>query len=166
MKLLFFAAAYLIMHLLTYILYGRHSSILKNERGIFLFHFISFVVFIICFAATSYLANQSESLYIATAGIALHGIYSLSFLELWSLSQGGYSISILRLSPITTDNEDGSLQKLEEIGNLKFSDRLKSLENLGMLKRNNNEIIVTTVGAIFTGLLKLFVKLTNCLDVG
>jgi hypothetical protein len=89
---------------------------------------------------------------------SLHGIYSLSFLELWSLSRGSYSLSIL-----AAVERDPSLQSLlldtanpGAIGQQKRNARLISLQQLGLL--NQQGIITGTghgVAAVIAGIIWL-----------
>ncbi len=70
--------------------------------------------------------------------VAAHGIYSISFLELWSLAQGSYSISIL-----TGIASQGSLPRSKlidafaRIGNAKKGDRLSALSKSSLAHRGD-----------------------------
>ena len=100
---------YLVLHLLIYVAKLRYLSSFKTERGIFLYHLISFLLFtIVCLVGYTTVPSGAT---IATALglVAMHGVYSTSFLELWSLAQGSYSISII------TGSEAGTSLTREEL---------------------------------------------------
>ncbi len=87
--------SYLALHFLLYVLVLRGRPLVQSERGIFLYHFGSAAVFtLVAFClAVSYFSDAAIAIAIGLS--ALHGIYSLSFLELWTLAEGSYSMSIL-----------------------------------------------------------------------
>ena len=103
----------------------------------------------------------------AVGGIALHGIYSTSFLELWSLAQGGYSLQILeavgRLSR-TGGGVDRAV--LRAIGEAKRSGRLDGLVGLGLVRRTDRGVSLTGPGRLVAGILALIVWLANIRERG
>jgi hypothetical protein len=75
---------------------------------------------------------------VAVGMAAIHGIYSLSTLELWSLSEGSYSLSMLaRLA-----QEPMSAEKLVSLfrapGDQKKSARLEALKSSGQITIGEN----------------------------
>src|SRR4029077_20843025 len=99
--------------------------VFQTERGIFLYHFISAVLFAAGALAAGIARFSDAAMAVSVGLIAVHGIYSTSFLELWSLAQGSYSISIL-----TGIASQGPLPRSKlvdvfaRIGNAKKNDRL------------------------------------------
>src|SRR5262249_51461713 len=84
----------------------RHARTFHAERTIFLYHLISAVAMAIVAAA---IAMWDVSLLIGAIGLlSIHAIYSLTFLELWSLAESGYSLAILR--ELSGPRERGRLQ--------------------------------------------------------
>jgi len=66
-----------------------------EEKGIFRLHLFSAVpLALVAFALVMSGAIETQWPVVLGA-LSVHGIYSVSFLELWSLSQGGYSLSIV-----------------------------------------------------------------------
>ena len=88
-------AAYLAAHFAAYVVVLRHRAGLRSEKGIFLYHFASAVFAGLAGVAFAVLEPDRFGLSGLVLVLSLHGIYSLSFLELWSLAQGGYSLSII-----------------------------------------------------------------------
>src|SRR4030095_9686993 len=84
-------ALYLIAHFLLYVFIFRKLSVFRTEKGIFLYHFVAALAFALALLGWA-IAGQAQpgwpEIVLMAAG---QGIYSLSFLELWSLAQGGYS---------------------------------------------------------------------------
>ena len=166
MEILSITAAYLLMHFIFYLIVGRNLAVLKGERAIFLFHFISFVLIAIT-ALLSAIMLQKPDIFITLCAVcALHGIYSLSFLELWSLSQGGYSLTILRSTPIELNYESDLINGLENLGNSKFNDRLQSVQKLGLVAQQGNKVSITRRGAKAAFLLLCISRFTNVKDRG
>src|SRR5438093_12043221 len=86
---------YLVTHFLIYLIVLRNTRLFRSERVIFLYHFIPAVIMALAVVGLSIVLSSEEMLASAVLVISLQGIYSLSFLELWSLAHGSYSISIL-----------------------------------------------------------------------
>jgi hypothetical protein len=93
--LLCLGAVWCLAHLGIFVIVRGGTSV-ASERGIFRFHVASFAALAILLAA---FVAAGASIGTSAGALALHGIYSLSFLELWSLSEGGFSVTgLLRLS--------------------------------------------------------------------
>lgn len=166
MYILYFSFAYLVVHLSFYIVLGRNFLSLRSESGIFLFHFISFLSLgILCsMMILLFVTKNKFPLFIGV--LSLHGIYSLSFLELWSLSQGSYSLSVLRLSPIPLNSHSHAMEKLECIGDVKFAERLLSIQKMGLLQKCGDKVKITRFGAASAAIFFTLIKLTNISDRG
>jgi len=128
--------SYLALHLLLYIFVFRGRSLVQSEQGILLYHVVSFAVFILAAFSTVAIHFSETALAIAIGLSAIHGIYSLSFLELWTLAEGSYSMSIL-----TGIESQGTLARTRlidafaRIGDAKKGDRLSTLSNLSLADR-------------------------------
>src|SRR5207248_3861685 len=87
--------AYVAAHFGLYALVLRRLPRFIEERVIFAYHAVSAVVLTVL-APGLWLVGVID--FATLVGlVSLHGLYSMSFLELWSLSQGGYSLQILDL---------------------------------------------------------------------
>jgi len=73
----------------------RRITWLTSERGILLYQVVSTVVLTAVGVITVSRDPSGQAMAGLVAAIALHGIYSLSFFELWSLAEGSYSLRIL-----------------------------------------------------------------------
>jgi hypothetical protein len=162
MVVLSFVVIYLICHFLFYVLYGRTLARLRTEMGIFMFHFSSFCIISVISCFFLYISDINIFLTTLLAVLALHGIYSLTFLEFWSLSQGGYSISILRLSPINNT----SIKRLEDIGDDKVKYRFASLSRLGLVNIKGDYLSPTILGKVVIFIFKMFIRLTKLRNIG
>ena len=123
-------AAYLAMHLAAYALILRHRASLCTERGIFLYHAGSAVLVGLAglFFAVVDPAGFGAPGFVFV--LSAHGIYSLSFLELWSLAEGGYSLHII--ASIARAQVAGTVPdfvRQAQIGDEKQRDRLAGLKN-------------------------------------
>ena len=147
MSLFLVTLGYLGIHLAAFrVLFLPRWQIVRTERGILLYHVASFL-----------LANGGVAVAIALRrglGIewliftfAAHGIYSLSFLELWSLTQGSYSLSVLaEIDRLGTAASETRLEALADIGRGKSRARTSDLARLGL--RHSDGGTLTPAGKI------------------
>ena len=139
---------------LRYIL--RIFRTFTTEKGIFRYHIASFFFFL--FALSVFLTSQPHVWGMA-AWLALasaHGIYSLSFLELWSLAYGGYSLRILDL--VRRSSEEGvplGLNSMRRMGDTKKKGRTQTLISLRLAACREDKFLLTGFGRIFVRLLRL-----------
>lgn len=149
---------YILCHLAFYLLYGKKIMVLGTERGIFLFHFLSFCFLVTVSISISYILHLDKSVITGMAVAGMHGIYSLTFLELWALLQGGYLIRVLKFAP--------NLKGLEELGDRKLNERLISIQKLGLISVRDDVVSITFFGKIISSLLFTVVKLCNLKTIG
>lgn len=153
------SACYVGSHFLIYVLAGRLAEKLRTESGIFLWHAVSYLLQL----AILYWAAMHWSLPALLPALvfaaALHGLYSLSFLELWSLTQGSYSLGILahleKAGGHATANELGRLQA---VGLTKQSSRRANLDRLGLVRSDAG---LTFFGRMVTWPLRVILWLSN-----
>lgn len=138
------------LHLIVYILFFRAYPFFKAERGIFLFHITSFL-FLVAFSAAAWMLAEASGL-MFMAGvlvISLHGIYSMSFLELWSLSQISYSIAIL---DAILENPRVSIPELVEkfsaTGSEKKTSRINGLQRIRLITVSGGNVTLTSKGDV------------------
>jgi hypothetical protein len=133
MEVFLIALIYLVLHFSLYALAGRRSVALRSEKGIFLLHVTSMCLALTAAAAYALSYDRAHAVPIVFGIAALHGIYSLSFLELWSLCEGSYSKDVIEgvLSGLTRENE--VVVRLALIGDRKKAARLGGLEKLRLV---------------------------------
>lgn len=147
MSPLLISISYVGLHFAAYILVGRHCRSLHGERGIFLYHALSYVVALLVAGLNGVRQPWNDTLVLALLLTGLHGIYSLSFLELWSLTQGSYSLGILdRIERTGGSARATELASLQAVGTGKQHDRTGDLARLGLL-RSNGELSPAGRGA-------------------
>lgn len=150
----------LVLHTLIYLLALR--STLRTEVSIFLYHLLlafALLVFSVFFAVTS---MSDERIASAVTLVSLNGIYSLTFLELWTLSQISYSREVLmKAKSGNLTFNSSNVDELAAIGEKKRSDRLQSLFSMGLLLPTTDGWILSTRGRLFAGLLQLLNWLPN-----
>ena len=160
---MFFAytIVYLGLHLLVYrtVLRDRWPCF-GTERGIFLYHTASFLAANLTVIGLG--LEGSWPIWLAFM-IGTHGIYSLSFLELWSLAQGSYSLALLtmidRLGPKASATR---LQESAVIGRQKSEARNADLARLWLLQDGQSgPSRLTVIGGFLAGLFWFFLRLTN-----
>jgi hypothetical protein len=165
--MLFGFVSYILLHLGLYVLLFRHLDLLKQERAIFLYHAVP-ALGLTVFALLTVLAGAAaDRLAQALLLISLQGIYSLSFLELWSLTEGGYSLSILSyFESARRAGRQPDLADLEHIGAGKKTNRLASLQRLSLLQPTGRGFRLTWRGRIVSAALHVLCSLANLENVG
>jgi len=132
-----------------------------SERGIFRFHVASFAALAILVAI--FIAGASIGT--GVGALSLHGIYSLSFLELWSLSEGGFSvIALLKLS-LKPLPRASLLAELSTIGQRKKDDRLQKLLSSGLIS-GGATLTLTERGRWVAKVVRLLRSIANFKEVG
>lgn len=128
---------FIIAHLLAYFVALRYRPLFASERVMLAYHGIAFIaafsILVIAFVCS---AIGFASL---CALIALQFIYSISFLELWSLAEGSYSLQILtRLSQHKPTERNKIITMCGEIGVDKKHHRLNNLVAVRLVKRSDD----------------------------
>ncbi len=141
--------AYLALHLALYVVRLRDLPAFSQEATIFGYHFWSALLVGVLAVLGFLLAPSSTSAAVAAAAIAAHGIYSTSFLELWSLAEGGYSLSILRLLKHAREaGQTVNLATLHAIGAQKKGNRVQGLLKLHLVRRDGKLFVATPFGRL------------------
>jgi hypothetical protein len=141
---------YLTGHLVAFRLLRGSCHWLRTERGIFLYHALGALLLVayqlMRAGAAGWPAEAAPTL-ITT--ISLHGIYSVTFLELWSLAQGGYSLAILKTyeAPAIGSRAD-QIWTLEAMGDQKREARLRGLLAAGMIGRQADTLYLSPSGRL------------------
>jgi hypothetical protein len=105
----------------------------------------------------------------AVAGLlALQFIYSISFLELWSLAQGSYSLQMLmQVSQQGSMTRDDVVDACETIGAEKKRHRLDNLLTFGLATKSaDGHIELSTIGAVVANLLRIIMRFTAIREAG
>jgi hypothetical protein len=152
--------AYLVSHFLLYVGVLRNRSLFRSEYAIFLYHFVSATLFGLMALLVALTHFSDASLAIGVGLIAAHCIYSLSFLELWTLAEGSYSMSIL-----TGIDSQGTLSRktlvdaFTCIGDAKKGNRLSVLLKLSLACRKGAHWQLSARGRIVASVVNLLVWL-------
>ena len=142
---LLIALIYLGLHVGVYFVVLRERPWFGSEKGIFAYHFVSAIGFSAAFTAWALATRRPDNLAWLVSAVMLHGIYSLSFLELWALADRSYSLTILlALDRRGTTSEGALAEALETIARYKQASRLDSLEGLRLVRPAHNGAIELT----------------------
>jgi hypothetical protein len=156
-------AGYLGLHFGLYVAVLRHLAPFRRESIIFRYHALSALASAGVMGITV-VCNRDQHGIEAVIVVAVHGIYSLSFLELWSLAQGGYSLRIL------TDWEAAGRAPdwtgLQDIGAAKKGNRLASLQRLGLVQAHQGRLSLSRGGRIVAAFLAGVVWLSKVRSAG
>ena len=155
---------YPLAHLFFYTVLFRYLRTFSKERTIFLYHSLSGLGLAVLMFCPLVVSTLSQKLTAITGVLSFHGIYSLSFLELWWLSDGGYSLRILDEMDHTASKGPASdFSNFQNLGNAKKKDRLESLRQLGLTAHREDKYSLTFSGRCFTGFLYLIQWPSNIL---
>lgn len=156
---------YIVAHLLVYLLVLRRRPAFRRERTIFLYHALSAVAVTAAVVAGVFLAGPQADLYAAIAIVALHGIYSVSFLEVWSLAEGGYSLQIVEhLAQADRAGQPADMEMLRAIGVTKQESRLDGLARVGLVRQAGNMVELTPAGRLVASVFAFLAWLTHASD--
>jgi hypothetical protein len=163
MKFLLLASILILIHFLAYCLWLRKLKSFRSERSIFLYHLWSGAILAAAIiVGGSGVATLPQSI----GALSMHGIYSLSFLEIWSLSQGSYSISILIAASRRGILKTSDLKAFVDIGDAKQAARLHALERLRLICTAGDTARLTIAGQLAAAALGMFCRLSNLKHVG
>jgi hypothetical protein len=126
---------YLAAHAGLYFAVLRGRRALDSERAIFLYHFVSAIAVTAAFGLWALAAGEPDAWTWFVCAVMLHGIYSLSFLELWALADDSYSLAIMEIVDRGGRATGLALmQRLESIGAGKHNSRLGALQAVGLIR--------------------------------
>lgn len=145
---------YLLVHALAYVLVLRRLAAFSSEKAIFLYHAAPATLLALGLLGWWLVNPATVAFALAVSIIAAQGIYSMSFLELWSLAEGGYSLSILdRIDRNLTTGQSLNRVELERIGEAKKTNRIRSLRSLALVTDGDGGLRLTPVGRCVAALL-------------
>lgn len=139
---------YLLLHVVAYLAVLRRIRSLVTEQGVFRYHLVSAVLFTLIAAFLWLFAPVSGMSFATMVGLVmLHGIYSLSFLEVWSLTEGSYSLQIVRAVVESHATRSAlNMSQLEAIGSGKKLGRTDTMVRRGFVTVEDGRISLTRRG--------------------
>ncbi len=140
---------YLTAHFSIYFLALRHLRLFQREKPILLYHVVSFLFW----GAWFFIGRSADSVS-AIGLLSLHGIYSLSFLELWALADGGFSLRILESAGDAQGCTAAQLESMRSLGSVKIRGRIQTLERWRLVTESENKYRLTQWGRLFAAALK------------
>lgn len=160
--LLLYSAVHIACHFGAFVALRLRSAWLQSEKGIFLLHVVSAAALAAAALLTVAFHADGATLGAAGAGVFAHGIYSLTFLEFWSLSQISYSRDVLLIARSGRLPVHGQApEELLALGERKRAGRLRALERLGLVESAAGAWRVTPKGRMVSGALRLLQWLSN-----
>lgn len=158
-------AVYIAAHLVLYFAVLRHLPAFRTERTIFLYHALSAIGMSLVVVASMFVPGSDVDLIWVVAVIALHGVYSTTFLEVWSLAEGGYSLQILeQVERAERLGEGLDPEALRAIGIAKQGNRLAGLASIGLVRQEGGRVLLTGAGRVLASCFALLGWLTNVQD--
>lgn len=159
MIFVFFSIGYVLCHFGAYLLWLRDRAPLKTERGIFTYHAISYGILVGLTALAGLATASTDTLAGTVFAAGAHGIYSLSFLELWSLTERSYSLGILdQIAQAAGHAACCELTSQQAVGAAKQELRMAAVQRLGLLRADGS---LTTAGWLTAIFLRAVLWLSN-----
>ena len=161
-----FQLSFLAVHLLAYIVILRRRPVFQRESGIFAFHSIAFVALTISAIIGWWLHAFGITTIVGMLCFQL--IYSMTFLEAWSLAEGSYSLQILlQVSQHPSQPKSAIIANTGAIGARKKQNRLRSLIAMKLVhETGQNQVRVTSRGRLVTAFFRTIKLLANIKAAG
>lgn len=136
----------LLCHFLLYLFIFRHFEYFRQEKTIFMFHMVFFLLLFITCLFLWWIDVLGTATLLGILSIAL--IYHMTFLSVWSLAEGSYSLQILvAVTHYKMIPESELITKTEYIGNDKKQNRLEHLLKSGIVKKiDHNRFTLSRFG--------------------
>ena len=152
---------YLLGHFLLYAGIFRHQASAATEKGIFLYHLLPALAWVISLSFLAFLFESIGAAHVVLVA-ALHGIYSLTFLELWALADGGYSLAIMDCLEFRKElDEKAILAELMILGTAKKQNRVADLLKMGLVEAVEDRFQLTPAGRLVARAITAIVRITN-----
>ena len=164
-EIFFLGFLLLTVHIIFYFLYIRNNF--RTEMAIFLYFFLYYLITFILSCIIFYINDNSNSIAPIILINSVNGIYCLSFLELWSLSQISYSYEILKrvkLGGISIASKE--IIEMQNVGDAKRVSRLQSLSNIKILEKNGSQWRLSSFGKFISLTLTIILWLPNLKNRG
>ena len=140
-------ALLVLAHGAVYVAVLRHLPAFATSIAVFLYHLVFSGSMAMLVVAWLILTNALDAGATAVACVSLLGIYSISFLELWALADGGYSLAILRyLEAHPGADEQECIAHFARLGMAKQQQRLASVVTLRFVRRAGDRLEVSGFG--------------------
>jgi len=159
-------AGFIAAHVLAYIAVFRYLRVCDAERTIVIYHGLAFAA---VFAVVALAFARGTIGFAAACGLlALQYLYSLSFLELWTLAEGSYSLQILlRVSRRASISREEILASCESIGAAKKRNRLDDLQSLKLIAVcQDGTFKLSPMGRMLVDTLSSIMRLTTIRQAG
>ena len=158
---------YPLLHFAAYVVFFRRHALFRTEKGIFFLHFVSACLLPLAVFGLSINSGFWFAALAAVTVAAAHGVYSISFLELWSLSEGSYSFAILRaIEARSPADPEHVIAELGAVGDMKKDQRLQSLHRLRLITQDRQKISLTPRGRRIAAILRGLRILANLSETG
>ena len=161
MTILTMALIWVAIHFCSYLILFRFVAFLNQEKGFILFHLLSWLVLLVTLSTLGILEGASGLLTPAVAALSLHGVYSMTFWELWGSSEGGFSLRIMDEVEKGMTTEAQLLEHFERLGRSKRGSRLQDMESVGLVRRVGDLYRVQGVGILVVAIIRLLRLLGN-----
>jgi hypothetical protein len=163
---LLFSAGWVVANLMSFVIWFRRRAVVRSEKGILLYHVYSFGAMMIALLGVVLTLAPPTSMATPIAALALHGIYSMTFLVLWGSSDSGVSLRMLAVL------QDGPLARAElqsqfvRMGDAKRDSRLPALERAGFVRRLDERYAAASRGRLMAFGLQLLQSINNFGSMG
>jgi hypothetical protein len=148
--------AYIGVHVLVYVTVARNQIAFRSERLIFLYHALPFAGMSLALFALSAISGLRATAAPLVLSLCLLSLYSMSFLELWAISDGSIYFRLLcRLARINGPVQLSSLEGMQQDGKVRRDERQTGLVRLRLMKPCHGRFRLTMAGRPANAVLRL-----------
>jgi hypothetical protein len=158
---------YVLAHFAVYLVVLRHISAFRTERIIFSYHFASFGILLIGVGIACIVQPSADVIRASIGALSVHAVYSMSFLEAWSLAQISYSIAILdAIDARPGVTLEAATRAFADTGSAKKGSRLSALQRLRLITVVADRASLARRGRLVARVLTTLRWVANLRDTG
>ena len=161
MPVLLTSAAWVGLHFVTFALVFRRLAVFGSEKVILLYHLLSCAAAGMGVVLWGVWASSPEFFSALLAVIGLHGVYSMSFLVMWSSSEGGFSLRMMKALEGGPRPRSDVADEFIALGDTKRVQRLSSLQRSGWVREEGGLYRPTAAGVLLALLLRALHAINN-----
>jgi hypothetical protein len=155
---------------LSVIYFGLHAGLycwlarrsrFSTEKGVLLYHVVPFLIVTSAVLGATLVMQPDIALPVAVLFIALHTLYSVTFLEAWALTDGSYSLAMLEALDAARVPRAAIVDELVALGTRKWESRRRNLLERKLVEQQGERFALTARGHRFARFLRVILFLTN-----
>ncbi len=166
MPALLTSAAWIALHFILFVALVRHLRVVRSEKGILLYHILSCACVGLGVVAWGVVTGSEAMLSALLAAAGLHGMYSMSFLAMWSSAEGGFSLRMMKALEHGPRTRQDVMAEFVSLGDSKRSTRLAVLERAGWIRQQDGLYRPTGAGLLLASVMRIMHRVNDFESTG